>query len=56
MLEQQRQYRLQYNIINETSTNPTLNVTLSINGFDTSSWTTADGRTGLYFGIGFGGN
>ena len=55
VLDETRQYRLQYNIINETSANPTLNATLSINGFDTSRWTTANGQSGLYLGIGFGG-
>ena len=55
MFEPSKQFRLQYNIINETSANPTLNATLSITGFDTSRWTTADGRTGMYMGIGFGG-
>jgi hypothetical protein len=55
-LEASKQYKLQYNIINETSANPTLNATLSISGFDTSKWTTADGKTGLYLGLGFGGS
>ena len=53
-LESTKQYKIQYNVINETSANPTLNVTLSITGFDTSKWTTADGKTGLYLGLGFG--
>ena len=55
-LEASKQYKLQYNIINETSDNPTLNATLSISGFDTSKWTNADGKTGLYLGLGFGGS
>jgi hypothetical protein len=56
ILEASKQFKLQYNIINETSANPTLNATLSISGFDTSKWTTADGKTGLYLGLGFGGS
>jgi hypothetical protein len=56
MLEASKQFKLQYNIINETSANPTLNATLSISGFDISKWTTADGKSGLYLGLGFGGS
>ena len=54
ILKQNPQYTLNYNIINETSAIPTLNVTLSIQGYDTSKWTSADGKTGFYLGLGFG--
>jgi len=36
ILKQNPQYTMRYNVINETSANPTLNVTLSIQGYDTS--------------------
>ncbi len=41
-------------MINSTSANPVLNVSLQITGYDTSSWITPDGRTGLYLGLGYG--
>lgn len=47
-------YKLNYDIINSTSSNPILNATLSITGIDTSNWV-ADGRGGMYLGLGFGG-
>ena len=56
ILKRNPQYTLNYNVINETSANPTLNVTLKIQGYDTSKWITADGKTGFFLGLGFGGS
>ena len=48
-----KKYTLTYNILNQATSNPTLNATLSITGIDTSKWTT-DGKSGLWLGIGYG--
>jgi len=55
-LQSAKNYKLTYSIIDQTSANPTLSVTLSISGFDTSKWTNPDGKTGMYMGLGFGGS
>jgi len=47
-------YTFSYNVINQTAANPVLNATLSITALDTSSIITADGKSGVYLGIGFG--
>jgi hypothetical protein len=55
-LQASSKYTFSYNVINQTSANPVLNVTLRIPGFDTSYMVTPDGKSGLYLGIGFGKN
>jgi hypothetical protein len=54
VLQASSKYTFSYNVINQTAANPVLNATLSITGFDTSSLTTPDGKSGLYLGLGFG--
>ena len=54
VLKESPRYTLDYNVINSTSANPVLNVSLQLTGYDTSSWTTANGKTGVYLGLGFG--
>ena len=56
LLQSRTNYTFHYNIINITAAIPILNLTLSIINLDTSSIlnTPANGKSGIYLGIGFG--
>ncbi len=49
-------YTLTYNILNESSTNPTFQATLDLKNYmNTASWST-DGKSGVYVALGYNTN